>query len=283
MTSSLFPSITQISKNCCKVNHIFDRFWWFWMQMKSDDLNVTKNIVSYLWGVYDIIKWCHRFASRPDKELAYGEQNIRTTGALRIETRLRRAITQALQAWLRALHARTNSLPTESKTFGLWPNWKPPTAGYNTGASRLTTGALRPDKEGEQNIRTTGALRIETRIRQAITQALRAWKSSSTASNTFGLRPNWNPPTAGNNTGALRLTNISSFHMLGNESKILDFRFEDDPTLSLWTNRKVGKTGFAQAEPFGRTETRLRRAITQALRAWLIFHCFTCWVMSQRF
>ena len=40
----------------------------------------------------------HTTGVRPDKELAYGEQNIRTTGVLRIETRLRRAITQALRA-----------------------------------------------------------------------------------------------------------------------------------------------------------------------------------------
>ena len=33
-----------------------------------------------------------------------------------------------------------------------------------------------------------------------------------------------------------------SFHMLGNEPEILDFKFEDDPTLSLWTNQKVQKT-----------------------------------------
>ena len=39
--------------------------------------------------------------------------------------------------------------------------------------------------------------------------------------------------TFGNNKGASRLTNISSFHMLGNEPEILDFKFEDDPTLSL--------------------------------------------------
>ena len=38
---------------------------------------------------------------------------------------------------------------------------------------------------------------------------------------------------------------MSSFHMLGIEPEILDFKFEDDPTLSLWTNQKVRETGFA--------------------------------------
>merc|ERR1711978_61705 len=52
-------------------------------------------------------------ASRPNKELAYGEQNLR-----RMETRLRRAITQALRT--QALRARTKSSPTASKIFGLW-------------------------------------------------------------------------------------------------------------------------------------------------------------------
>merc|ERR1712020_135353 len=73
---------------------------------------------------------------------------------------------------LRALRARTKSSPTASKTiglrpngnppsagnncFGLRPNGTPPTAGNNPGASRLTTGASRPNKElayGEQNLR----------------------------------------------------------------------------------------------------------------------------------
>ena len=31
------------------------------------------------------------------------------------------------------------------------------------------------------------------------------------------------------------------FHMLGNEPEILDSKFEDDTTLSLWTNQKVRK------------------------------------------
>merc|ERR1739840_25625 len=64
-------------------------------------------------------------------------------------TSLRRAITQALRA-------RTKSSPTASKTFGLRPNGNPPSAGNNTGASRLTTGASHPHKElayGEQNLR----------------------------------------------------------------------------------------------------------------------------------
>ena len=39
--------------------------------------------------------------------------------------------------------------------------------------------------------------------------------------------------------------NIWWFHMLGNEPEILDSKFEDDTTLSLWTNQKVRKTGFA--------------------------------------
>ena len=33
-----------------------------------------------------------------------------------------------------------------------------------------------------------------------------------------------------------------SFYMLGNEPEILDFTFEDDTTLSFWTNQKVRKT-----------------------------------------
>ena len=40
-------------------------------------------------------------------------------------------------------------------------------AGNNTGASHLTTGASRPDKElayGEQNIRTTGASRLDKEL-----------------------------------------------------------------------------------------------------------------------
>ena len=67
----------------------------------------------------------------------------------RTESRLWRAITQALRA-------RTKSPPTASKIFGLRPNGNPPSACNNTGASRLTTGALRPNKElayGEQNLR----------------------------------------------------------------------------------------------------------------------------------
>ena len=94
-----------------------------------------------------------------------------------------------------------------SKMFGLWPNRNPPTLGNNTGASRLTKGASRPNKElacVEKNVRpaagnntdawclTKGASRperllsyvkqhffwaigrIKTRLRQAITQELRA-------------------------------------------------------------------------------------------------------------
>merc|ERR1712154_442642 len=73
-----------------------------------------------------------------------------------------------------------------------------PSAGNNTGASRLTTGASRPNNELAEG-------RKETCLRRAITQALRArTKSSPTASKTFGLRPNGDPPTAGNNTGASR-------------------------------------------------------------------------------
>ena len=30
-------------------------------------------------------------------------------------------------------------------------------------------------------------------------------------------------------------------NMLGNELEILDYKFEDDTTLSLWTNQKVRK------------------------------------------
>ena len=40
---------------------IFDRFWWFRMEMKADDLNFMKNIFSYFYGVYDVIKWRHQF------------------------------------------------------------------------------------------------------------------------------------------------------------------------------------------------------------------------------
>ena len=39
--------------------------------------------------------------------------------------------------------------------------------------------------------------------------------------------------------------NIWWFHMFGNEPEILDSKFEDDRTLSLWTNQKIRKTGFA--------------------------------------
>ena len=31
---------------------------------------------------------------------------------------------------------------------------------------------------------------------------------------------------------------MSSFHMLGIAPDIIDYKFEDDPTLSLWTNKK---------------------------------------------
>ena len=54
------------------------------------------------------------------------------------------------------------SPPTASKTFGLRPNWNPPRAGNNTGASRLTTGALLPEKEldyGEHNVRSSAELK----------------------------------------------------------------------------------------------------------------------------
>merc|ERR1739840_17937 len=123
-------------------------------------------------------------ASRPNKELAYGEQNLRPSAEWkpafggqyhrrfapdygrfapeqrarlrrakpsafgRMETRLRRTITQALRA-------QTKSSPTASKTFGLRPNGNPPTAGNNTGASH-------PDKElayGEQNVRPSAELK----------------------------------------------------------------------------------------------------------------------------
>ena len=70
-----------------------------------------------------------------------------------METRLRRAIIQALRAWLQALRARTKSSPMASKMFGLWPNW-----------NRLTTGASRIDKEltyGEQNVRPLGGAKSE--------------------------------------------------------------------------------------------------------------------------
>merc|ERR1712223_1603095 len=91
-------------------------------------------------------------------------------------------------------------------------------AGNNTGASRLTTGAV-PDYgrfAPKQRARLRRAKpsafgRMETRLRGAIIQELRArTKSSPTASKTFGLRPNGNPPTAGNNTGASPLTTGAS-------------------------------------------------------------------------
>ena len=43
----------------------------------------------------------------------------------------------------------------------------------------------------------------------------------------------------------LKIDFLKYFHMLGNEPEILDFKFEDDTTLSLWTNQKIRKTGFA--------------------------------------
>ena len=46
-------------------------------------------------------------SSRPDKVLAYGEQNVRPSAKLKP---------------LKALRARTKSPPTASKTFGLRPN-----------------------------------------------------------------------------------------------------------------------------------------------------------------
>ena len=58
MTSSIlkivfFQKMLQIT--------IFDRFWWFRMEMKANDLNFRKNIFSYFYGVYDVIKWRHQF------------------------------------------------------------------------------------------------------------------------------------------------------------------------------------------------------------------------------
>ena len=63
-------------------------------------------------------------ASRLNKELAYGEQNFSLRQAQRsafgrIETRLRRAITQALRARLWALHAQTKSSPRRAKPSAL--------------------------------------------------------------------------------------------------------------------------------------------------------------------
>merc|ERR1712154_639698 len=113
-----------------------------------------------------------------------------------------------------------------------------PSAGNNTGASRLTTGASRPNNELAEG-------RKETCLRRAITQALRArTKSSPTASKTFGLRPNGNPPSAGNNTGASRLTTGASR-----------------------PNKELAYGEQNLRPSAGRMETRLQRAITQALRA----------------
>ena len=101
--------------------------------------------------------FAERFAA-PQRPSAVGVLVLVPRGG---SARLRRAITQALRAWLRALRAQTKSSPTasiERSAFG----------------------------------------RIKTRLRRAIWQALRArTKNSPTASTTFGLRPNWNPPTAG--------------------------------------------------------------------------------------
>ena len=98
--------------------------------------------------------------------------------------------------------------------FGFRPNWNPPTAGNNTGASRLTTGASRPDKElayGWQNFRpnwnpptagnNTGASRLTTGASRP---------NKELAYGEQNLRPNGNPPSAGNNTGTSRLTTGAS-------------------------------------------------------------------------
>ena len=72
------------------------------------------------------------------------------------------ALYTLLRLHLRALRARTKSSPMASKSFGLQPNGNPPTASKNTGVSRLTTGASRPDKElayGEQNVRSSAELK----------------------------------------------------------------------------------------------------------------------------
>ena len=58
-------------------------------------------------------------------------------------------------------------------------------------------------------------------------------------------RPNWNPPTTGNNTGASRLTNISSFHMLGNEPEILALNLKMI-LLLVFAQTEKWETGFAQ-------------------------------------
>ena len=55
-----------------------------------------------------------------------------------------------------------------------------------------------------------------------------------------------------------------SFHTLGNEPEILDFKFKDGTTLSLWTNRKVRKMGFAPKErPKAENRTSVRTFIFQ--------------------
>ena len=121
-------------------------------------------------------------ASLPDKELAYGEQNFRLRQAQRsafgrIETRLRRAITQALRFapdyGRFAPKQRARLRREKPSAFG---RMETRLRRAKTQALRLTTGALHPDKElayGEQNIQTTG---------------VRPDKSSPTASKTFGLR-----------------------------------------------------------------------------------------------
>ena len=34
---------------------IFDRFWWFWMEMKANDQSFTENMFTYFCGAYDVI------------------------------------------------------------------------------------------------------------------------------------------------------------------------------------------------------------------------------------
>merc|ERR1711978_274940 len=123
-----------------------------------------------------------------------------------METRFRRAITQRL---LQALRARTKSSPTASKTFGLRPKGNTPTAGNNTGASRLTTGASRPNKElayGEQNLRPNGNPPSASNNTGASRLTMGASRpNKELAYGEQNLWPNGNPPSAGNNTGASRL------------------------------------------------------------------------------
>ena len=147
-----------------------------------------------------------------------------------METRLRRAITQALRA-------RTKSSPTASKTFGLRPNGNPPTAGNNTGASR-------PDKKlayGEQNVRPSAEL-----------------KPAYGGQYHRRFAPDYGRFAPGQRA-RLRRAKRSAFGRI--ETRL---RRADNPTLSLWTNQKVRKTGFAPKErPKAENRNSVRTFILQ--------------------